>query len=102
MIELDNAARQRAVDSLLNYETVKYYGAEKREVEIYDEAMIKYMKADFKSSASLNILNTAQNLIIALGLFVGCLLCAKKVADRVLSTGDFVMFLTYTTQLYGR
>ncbi|TPX30291.1 hypothetical protein SmJEL517_g06109 [Synchytrium microbalum] len=100
MIELDNASRTRAVDSLLNYETVKYYGAEKREVALFDEAMIKFMKADFVSSASLNILNTAQNLIITLGLLVGCLLCAKEVADGLLSTGDFVMFLTYITQLY--
>ncbi|TPX50403.1 hypothetical protein SeLEV6574_g00910 [Synchytrium endobioticum] len=100
MIEFDNAARQRAVDSLLNYETVKYYNAERREVELYDEAMIKYLRADFTSSASLNILNTAQNLIITLGLLVGSLLCAKEVADGLLSTGDFVMFLTYITQLY--
>ncbi|KAJ3146768.1 Homocysteine S-methyltransferase 1 [Geranomyces variabilis] len=100
MNELDSAARAKAVDSLLNFETVKYYGAERLEVEAYDQAIREYQAADFKSSASLNVLNTAQNVVITLGLMVGLLMCAKRVSDGVLTVGDFVAFLTYLLQLY--
>ncbi|KXS19435.1 hypothetical protein M427DRAFT_67089 [Gonapodya prolifera JEL478] len=101
MIELDNATRTRSVDSLLNFETVKYYGNEDYEVKEYEKAIVAYQAADWRSSASLTMLNTAQNAVITLGLLAGCLLCAKEVVDGALTVGDFVMFLTYLLQLYG-
>lgn len=100
MITLDNDARAMGVDSLLNFETVKYFSNEAYEVTRYDEAIAKYMKADYKSQASLNALNLSQNAIITLGLLAGCLLAAREVVDGTLTVGDFVMFLTYLTQLY--
>jgi hypothetical protein len=89
------------VDSLLNFETVKYFSNEDYEVGRYDEALKKYMVADYKSQASLNALNLSQNLVITLGLLAGSLLAAREVVDGTLTVGDFVMFLTYITQLYG-
>ncbi|KAI9096206.1 P-loop containing nucleoside triphosphate hydrolase protein [Phlyctochytrium arcticum] len=100
MNELDSASRAKAVDSLLNFETVKYYNNEKYEVNAYDEAVRKYQAADYRSSASLNILNTAQNSVITLGLLVGLLMTGKRVADGILTIGDFVAFLAYLLQLY--
>ncbi|KAJ3020564.1 Homocysteine S-methyltransferase 1 [Thoreauomyces humboldtii] len=100
MNELDTAARAKAVDSLLNFETVKYYNNEELEVRAYDEALREYQDADYKSTASLNVLNTAQNLVISLGLLTGLLMCAARVADGLLTVGDFVAFLTYLLQLY--
>lgn len=99
---LDNAMEAKAVDSLLNFETVKYYNAENYEINQYTDAIKEYQKADWKSSVSLSILNTAQNVIIQLGLLVGCLLCAKRIMlDRAMTVGDFVLYLSYITQLYG-
>jgi hypothetical protein len=100
MNDLDTASRGRAVDSLLNFETVKYFGNEKWEVEEYDKAIRRYQVADWKSSSSLNLLNSAQNAVITLGLLAGLLLCAKRVIDHQLSVGDFVAFITYLLQLY--
>ncbi|TPX63341.1 hypothetical protein SpCBS45565_g06690 [Spizellomyces sp. 'palustris'] len=100
MNELDSASRAKAVDSLLNFETVKYYNNEAWEVNAYDVAIRSFQAADWKSSASLNVLNTAQNLVITLGLLAGLLVCGKRVADGQLTIGDFVAFLTYLLQLY--
>ena len=100
MNDLDAAARARAVDSLLNYETVKYFGREKWEVKQYEEAIKKYQVSDYKSSASLNLLNTAQNCVITAGLFLGLLVCGKRVVQGDWSVGDFVGFITYLLQLY--
>ncbi|KAI8919809.1 P-loop containing nucleoside triphosphate hydrolase protein [Powellomyces hirtus] len=100
MNELDAATRQKAMDGLLNFETVKLYGNERLEVNGYEEAIMRYQAADFKSSASLNVLNTAQNAVITFGLLTGLLMCAKRVSDGVLTVGDFVAFLTYLLQLY--
>lgn len=99
---LDNAMQAKAVDSLLNFETVKYYNAENYEVRQYVDAIKEYQVADWQSSVSLSILNTAQNVIISLGLLSGCLLCASRIAnDGSMSVGDFVLYLSYITQLYG-
>ncbi|RUS20326.1 ABC transporter type 1, transmembrane domain-containing protein [Endogone sp. FLAS-F59071] len=100
MIELDNDARAKAVDSLLNFETVKYYNAEDFEVQRYAQAIERYQVADFKSSSSLNVLNLSQNAVITGGLLAGCLLCAYDVVNGSLSKGAFVVFLTYILQLY--
>ncbi|KAG3275293.1 ATP-binding cassette sub-family B member 6 isoform X1 [Ictidomys tridecemlineatus] len=96
----ENATRARAVDSLLNFETVKYYNAEGYEVERYQEAIIKYQGLEWKSSASLVLLNQTQNLVIGLGLLAGSLLCAYFVSEQKLQVGDFVLFGTYIIQLY--
>jgi ATP-binding cassette subfamily B (MDR/TAP) protein 6 len=98
---LDNEMQAKAVDSLLNHETVKYYGNEDFEVAQYRDKMAAFQKVDFKSQASLNILNTIQCTVIQLGLLAGCLLCAKRVVDGSMTVGDFVLFMSYITQLYG-
>ncbi|XP_036872184.2 ATP-binding cassette sub-family B member 6 isoform X2 [Manis javanica] len=96
----ENATRARAVDSLLNFETVKYYNAERYEVDRYQDAIIKYQDLEWKSSASLVLLNQTQNLVIGLGLLAGSLLCAYFVSEQKLQVGDFVLFGTYIIQLY--
>ncbi|KAG2199718.1 hypothetical protein INT47_012854 [Mucor saturninus] len=100
MIELDNYARTKAVDSLLNFETVKYYNAENFEINRYKDAILDYQEADWKSSVSLNILNLAQNAIITGGLLSGCLLFAYEVSKGELTAGNFVAFNMYMMQLY--
>ena len=75
----DNATKARSVDSLLNFETVKYYGAEKYEVESYREAILKFQNEEWKSTITLNILNTIQNVIVCSGLLAGSLLCLRMV-----------------------
>ncbi|KAJ3410394.1 Homocysteine S-methyltransferase 1 [Chytridiales sp. JEL 0842] len=98
---LDNAVEAKAVDSLLNFETVKYYNAEDFEVDQYSAAVDRYQAADFVSSVSQSVLNTAQNLIIQAGLLIGCLLCARRIiVEGTMNLGDFVLYLTYITQLY--
>ncbi|RKP19986.1 P-loop containing nucleoside triphosphate hydrolase protein, partial [Rozella allomycis CSF55] len=101
MNELENKTSQRAVDSLLNFETVKYYGAEKYEVEMYSNSIQEYQHADWLSQASLQVLNSSQNCVITLGLLAGSLLCANQVANGERTIGDFILFMTYITQLYA-
>lgn len=100
MNELDNFARTKAVDSLLNFETVKYYNAEGFEVNRYDKAIVEYQKADYINSVSLNVLNLAQNAVITGGLLAGSLLFAYEVSRGTLTAGDFVSFNVYMMQLY--
>ncbi|KAH8358778.1 hypothetical protein KR093_002463, partial [Drosophila rubida] len=97
----DNEQRARSVDSLLNFETVKYYGAETYEVDCYRAAILKYQKEEFLSMLTLNMLNTAQNIILCLGLLTGSLLCVYLVVHhQTLTVGDFVLFTTYLMDLY--
>ncbi|CAG8623735.1 1773_t:CDS:2, partial [Ambispora gerdemannii] len=98
---LDNAMEAKAVDSLLNYETVKLYAAEAFEVQQYTDAILAYQNAERKSTMSLYILNGIQNTIIQIGLVAGCLLCAKRITKGEMTVGDFIMYLTYILQLYG-
>lgn len=100
MNEKDNAAKAKAVDSLLNFETVKYYSGEDYEVERLNMAIEDYQKCEWDTIASLALLNTAQNSVITGGLLGGTLYCAKLVTDGQLGVGDFVLFVTYTLQLY--
>lgn len=100
MNELDNFARTKAVDSLLNFETVKYYNAEGFEVNRYHKAIVEYQKADYINSVSLNVLNLAQNAVITGGLLAGSLLFAYEVSRGTLTAGDFVTFNVYMMQLY--
>uniref|UniRef100_A0A8V5G102 ATP-binding cassette sub-family B member 6 n=1 Tax=Melopsittacus undulatus TaxID=13146 RepID=A0A8V5G102_MELUD len=96
----DNEAKSRAVDSLLNFETVKYYNAESYEVNRFNDAIVKYQLSEWKVSASLGLLNQTQNLVIGMGLLAGSLLCAYFVTENKLQVGDFVLFGTYIIQLY--
>ncbi|XP_009581688.1 PREDICTED: ATP-binding cassette sub-family B member 6, mitochondrial, partial [Fulmarus glacialis] len=88
------------VDSLLNFETVKYYNAESYEVNRFNDAIVKYQVSEWKVSASLGLLNQTQNLVIGLGLLAGSLVCAYFVTENKLQVGDFVLFGTYIIQLY--
>ncbi|KAJ3385656.1 Homocysteine S-methyltransferase 1 [Entophlyctis sp. JEL0112] len=100
MNQLDSASRARAVDSLLNFETVKYYNNEGYEVARFEKSILDYQLADWKSNASLIVLNTAQNTVITTGLAAGCLVCVHGVVVGRLTVGDFIMFVTYILQLY--
>uniref|UniRef100_A0AAV2LAU3 ABC transmembrane type-1 domain-containing protein n=1 Tax=Knipowitschia caucasica TaxID=637954 RepID=A0AAV2LAU3_KNICA len=96
----DNNAKSKAVDSLLNFETVKYYNAESYEVSRFEDAILKYQASEWKTQASLAFLNQTQNLIIGTGLLAGSLLCAYFVSENRFMVGDFVLFGTYIIQLY--
>ncbi|KAH9496236.1 ATP-binding cassette sub- B member 6, mitochondrial [Bulinus truncatus] len=100
----DNEANAKAVDSLLNFETVKYYEASDWETERYRKAIQEYQVAEWHSNASLSLLNSVQNLINTVGLAAGSLLCAWAVVHGInnlhLTVGDYVLFGTYITQLY--
>lgn len=78
----DNAQKARSVDSLLNFETVKYYGAESYEVDSYRKAILEYQVEEWKSMITLNILNTLQNIIVCSGLLAGSLLCLHMVGIK--------------------
>ncbi|KAA0722625.1 Sodium/potassium-transporting ATPase subunit alpha-1 [Triplophysa tibetana] len=96
----DNNAKSKAVDSLLNFETVKYYNAESYEVNRFEDAILKYQVSEWKTNASLAFLNQTQNLIIGAGLLAGSLLCAYFVTEGKFKVGDYVLFGTYIIQLY--
>lgn len=97
----DNATKARSVDSLLNFETVKYYGAESYEVESYKKAILDFQIEEWKSMVTLNILNTLQNVIVCSGLLAGSLLCLHMVVSgEGLTIGDYVLFASYIIQLY--
>ncbi|KAM5124838.1 ATP-binding cassette sub-family B member 6 [Mantella aurantiaca] len=96
----DNEAKSRAVDSLLNFETVKYYNAEEYEVNRFNDSILKYQVSEWKVNATLAFLNQTQNLIIGLGLLAGSLLCAYFVTENKFKVGDYVLFGTYIIQLY--
>ncbi|XP_066593648.1 ATP-binding cassette sub-family B member 6 [Prorops nasuta] len=97
-----NAQNARSVDSLLNFETVKYYGAEIYEVESYRKAILDFQVEEWKSAITLNILNTLQNVIICSGLLAGSLLCLHMVVNKEnnFTIGDYVLFASYIVQLY--
>ncbi|MCB2132687.1 MAG: metal ABC transporter permease, partial [Rhodobacteraceae bacterium] len=91
MNEQDTDANQKAIDSLLNFETVKYFGAEGREADRYDVAMAGYEKAAVKTGQSLSALNFGQSLIITTGLVIVMVMAAIGVQQGILTVGDFVM-----------
>ncbi|KAJ2801642.1 ATP-binding cassette-type vacuolar membrane transporter Hmt1, partial [Coemansia guatemalensis] len=98
---LDNEMEARAVDSLLNFETVKYYNAETFEGKEYGKAVDDFQHAEWFSNASMNLMNMGQNFIVQLGLLAGALLSAKRVYEGQMTVGDFTMLLSYIAQLYG-
>ncbi|NNJ67840.1 MAG: ABC transporter ATP-binding protein/permease, partial [Boseongicola sp.] len=99
MNDQDTDANQKAIDSLLNFETVKYFGAERREAERYDVAMAGYEKAALKTSYSLAFLNFGQSLLITAGLIIVMVMAAMGVQDGTLTVGDFVMVNAYMIQI---
>ncbi|GGE40096.1 ABCB family ABC transporter ATP-binding protein/permease [Actibacterium pelagium] len=99
MNDQDTDANQKAIDSLLNFETVKYFGAEKREAGRYDTAMEGYEKAALKTSYSLAFLNFGQSLLITAGLVGVMVLAAMGVQSGQLTVGDFVMVNAYMIQI---
>ena len=100
MNETDSEARTKAIDSLLNYETVKYFGNERHEATRYDGALARYEKAAVKSQVTLNMLNIGQATIIAGGLALVMLMAAQGVRDGTMTVGKFVLVNTYLMQLY--
>jgi ATP-binding cassette subfamily B protein len=100
MNEMDQDANTKAVDSLLNYETVKYFGNEKHEERRYDASLARYESAYTRSEVTLNYLNMGQSGIIALGLTAVMLMAARGVQNGSMSVGDFVLVNTYLIQLY--
>lgn len=99
MNDEDTDANQKAIDSLLNFETVKYFGAEAREAARYDGAMQNYEKAALKTSYSLAFLNFGQALLITSGLVAVMVLAAIGVQNGDLTVGDFVMVNAYMIQI---
>ncbi|MFP7571627.1 ABCB family ABC transporter ATP-binding protein/permease [Marivita sp. S2033] len=95
----DTDASQKAVDSLLNFETVKYFGAEARETARYDRSMEAYEGAAIKTATSLAMLNFGQSLIITAGLITVMVMAALGVQNGTLTVGDFVMVNAYMIQI---
>ncbi len=100
MNEMDTEAQTRAIDSLLNYETVKYFGNERHEAERFDYALARYERAAVRSQVSLNMLNLGQSAIVALGRATVMLMAADGVASGAMTVGKFVLVNTYLMQLY--
>jgi ATP-binding cassette, subfamily B, heavy metal transporter len=100
MNDSDTDANTKAIDSLLNYETVKYFGAEEREAARYDRSMQRYEQASVKTYTSLALLNTGQAVIFTAGLTATMLMCAFGVRSGRNTVGDFVMVNAMMIQLY--
>jgi ATP-binding cassette subfamily B protein len=100
MNDSDTDANAKAIDSLLNYETVKYFGAEEREARRYDRSMARYEDASIKTYTSLTWLNAGQALIFTFGLTATMVMCAYGIRSGVNTVGDFVMVNAMMIQLY--
>ncbi|MGA3402618.1 MAG: ABC transporter ATP-binding protein/permease [Acetobacteraceae bacterium] len=100
MNDTDNDASSKALDSLLNFETVKYFGNEAHEAARYDASLARYERAAVKVQVSLNMLNLGQAMIIALGLTLIMLMAANGVRGGSMTVGKFVLINTYLMQLY--
>ncbi|MGO9697671.1 MAG: ABCB family ABC transporter ATP-binding protein/permease [Xanthobacteraceae bacterium] len=100
MNESDTDANAKAIDSLLNYETVKYFSAEEREAKRYDRSMKRYEEASVKAYTSLAILNAGQAIVFTIGLAAAMVLCAYGIEAGRNTVGDFVMINAMMIQLY--
>ena len=100
MNEMDSDAQTKAIDSLLNFETVKYFNNEAHEAARFDVARARYERAAVKSQVTLNMLNLGQAVIIALGLGLVMLMAADGVQSKTMTVGQFVLVNTYLMQLY--
>ena len=99
MNKQDTDANQKAIDSLLNYETVKYFSAEEREASRYDDSMREYEKLAIQTNYTLGFLNFGQSVLITGGLVAVMILAAMGVQDGTLTVGDFVMVNAYMIQI---
>ncbi|HSR72218.1 MAG TPA: ABC transporter ATP-binding protein/permease, partial [Kiloniellales bacterium] len=99
MNEADNDANAKVVDSLLNYETVKYFNNEAHEARRFDQAMARYEDAAVKSRISLSVLNASQALVVALGITTIMVLAAGGILRGTMTVGDFVMVNAYLIQI---
>jgi ATP-binding cassette subfamily B protein len=100
MNERDSEANTKAIDSLLNFETVKYFANEEHEARRFDTALRAYERAAVKSQSTLSLLNIGQGAIIAVGLVAVMLFAGAGVAEGRMTVGDFVLVNTYLIQLY--
>ncbi len=100
MNDSDSKANTKAIDSLINYETVKYFCNEGHEKNRYNSSLVKYEEASIQSQGSLSLLNIGQGLIIGVGLTSVMLLAGYEVKDETMTVGDFVLVQTYLLQLY--
>jgi len=100
MNDADTEANSKAIDSLLNYETVKYFGNESHEYARFDRSMASYEQAAIKTSTSLAVLNTGQSLIFSCGLTICMVMAARGIAAGEMTIGDFVMVNAFLIQLY--
>ncbi len=100
MNEIDSDANTKAIDSLLNFETVKYFGNEEHEAGRFDTALMGYERAAVKSKTSLTLLNIGQGAIIAVGLTMVMWMAGRGVVRGTMSVGDFVLVNAYLVQLY--
>ncbi|MEM7191656.1 MAG: ABC transporter ATP-binding protein/permease [Pseudomonadota bacterium] len=100
MNESDTEANSKAVDSLLNFETVKYFGNEDLEARRFDASMARYENAAVRTYTTLGVLNAGQAIIFSIGMTISMLLAARDVADGVLTVGEFVMINAILIQLF--
>src|SRR5499426_3133872 len=100
MNDSDTDANVKAIDSLLNYETVKYFSAEEREAARYDRAMARYEDASVRAYTSLAVLNAGQAVIFTFGLAAAMVMCASGIKAGTNTIGDFVMINAMMIQLY--
>ena len=100
MNHADENASTKAIDSLLNFETVKYFNSEKIEADRFDNAMKSYEDSAVKARASLSVVNIGQGAIIAIGLFLIMGMAGEDIASEKMSIGDFVVVNTFLLQLY--
>jgi ATP-binding cassette, subfamily B, heavy metal transporter len=100
MNDSDTDANVKAIDSLLNYETVKYFVAEEREAQRYDRSMQRYEKASVEAYVSLAVLNAGQATIFTIGLAAVMVMCAMGIKEGTNTIGDFVMINAMMIQLY--
>jgi len=98
--EFDSAAHTKAIDSLLNYETVKYFNNEAFEAQRYDESLERLRRARLKSQTTLSLLNTGQQLVIAIGLVAMLWRATQGVVEGRMTLGDLVMINAFMIQLY--
>jgi ATP-binding cassette subfamily B protein len=100
MNDSDTDANTKAIDSLLNYETVKYFVAEEREAARYDRTMARYEDASVKAYTSLAVLNAGQAVLFTLGLTAAMVMCVAGIRNGTNTVGDFVMINAMMIQLY--
>jgi ABC-type transport system involved in Fe-S cluster assembly fused permease/ATPase subunit len=100
MNDSDTEANTKAIDSLLNYETVKYFGAEEREAKRYDRSMERYEEASIRTYTSLAVLNAGQAVIFTAGLTATMIMCALGIRNGTHTVGDFVLINAMMIQLY--